>query len=46
MTIAGVYLFHFGIVAAYVLYYTGLAAGITNAMLPLILAGSEEPDSE
>ncbi len=37
ITIAGVYLFNFGIVAAYVLYYTGFAAGITNAMLPLVL---------
>lgn len=37
ITIAGAYLFNVGIVTAYVLYATGFAAGITNAMLPLVL---------
>jgi Cu2+-exporting ATPase len=42
ITIGGVYLLHFGIVAAYILYYTGLTAGIANAMLPLALAERSE----
>lgn len=37
ITIAGVYLFSFGIVAACVVYTAGLAGGIANAMLPLVL---------
>jgi Cu2+-exporting ATPase len=35
ITTGGVYLLHFGLVHAYVLYYAGFTAGITNAMLPL-----------
>jgi Cu2+-exporting ATPase len=38
ITIGGVYLFHWGVVAAYILYYTGLTLGISNAMAPLVLA--------
>jgi Cu2+-exporting ATPase len=41
-TIAGVYLFHFGIVAAYILYYTGLMAGMGNAMLPRMLSDNQD----
>lgn len=36
VTIGGAYLLNFGLVAAYISYYTGFAAGMTNAMLPLI----------
>ncbi len=49
ITIGGVYLLHFGLVAAYLLYYTGFAAGIANAMLPLVLAhshGEAPPQSD
>ncbi|OQY60486.1 MAG: hypothetical protein B6245_01110 [Desulfobacteraceae bacterium 4572_88] len=35
ITVGGVYLLGFGLPAAYILYYAGLTAGITNAMLPL-----------
>ena len=34
ITIGGVYLFQFGVLAACVLYNVGLAAGVANAMLP------------
>lgn len=36
LTIGGAYLANFGIVAAYILYYSGFAVGMTNAMIPLI----------
>ncbi|NJP04572.1 MAG: HAD-IC family P-type ATPase [Chloroflexaceae bacterium] len=35
ITIGGVYVFHFGLVAAYGLFYAGFAAGLTNASMPL-----------
>lgn len=35
ITTGGVYLLHFGLAHAYALYYTGFAAGITNALFPL-----------
>jgi Cu2+-exporting ATPase len=42
ITIAGVYVLQFGIVAAYVLYYAGLTIGIANAMLPLVLSDEQD----
>ena len=41
ITIGGVYLFQFGVLAACVLYNVGLAAGVANAMLPTMTPSNE-----
>lgn len=39
IVIGGVFLFHFGVIAAIALYNLGLIAGVANAMTPLIYSG-------